>query len=118
MTDQGESLTRLNDQVEVFQHFLMRCITKIQIAEFDTTPQARSKPVLGLKDARFRIDQGKDPFTGCQAELELTPERGNADQREPEKVDALDEQVKIASGYRTGNNTHATRVHDECGTDS
>ena len=96
VADQRQGLASLYGQVEVFQHLLIRRITKIQIAEFDPALQARRRPVISLDNARLGVDQGKDAFAGRQAELELAPERGNADQREPEEVDALDEQVKIA----------------------
>src|SRR3990170_1124760 len=86
MANQRQALAGLDGQIEVFQHLVIRRITKIKMAELDLALKAWRGLVIELDDTRLGVHQGEDAFAGSQTELELAPERGNADQREPEQV--------------------------------
>ena len=67
----------------------------------DFTFDLRQLYVIGLHHFGFGIDQGEDTFTRRQTQLELTPERGDAGQREPEQRQPLNEQIPFASRQNT-----------------
>ncbi len=93
--NQRDHLTRLDMQREVLQHWLAVDIGEVDISKLDIPGESDQLMVRDLNNARRSIDQGEDALRRRKPLLELTPERGDAGQRQPEERDDLQEEIPV-----------------------
>ncbi len=74
MADQGQILTGLDMQVEIFEHRLVLLISEVDVLEFDLALQSGDRTPVDLRHLRFGVDQGEDPLGGGKPVLHLGPE--------------------------------------------
>src|SRR5690606_14518138 len=98
VSNEGETFTGLNRQVEVFQHALAGFVLENHIFEFDFAGELRHRFVVHLLHHVLSIHQREDALDSAETLLNLAPERRQVDKRKPETVNTLDEQIPCADG--------------------
>lgn len=99
MPDNCQRLTCRDCQAKILQHGIASgAVIEPYVIEADHTPQPPHRLLGALHHQRLIINQGKDPFTGGQPLLKLTPKRGDAGERVEEDRQPLHKEIPLAHG--------------------
>src|SRR4030095_6375883 len=97
MTNEGQSLSGVNEQAEVSQNRFFIRIAEVQIVEMNLPLESRHILFSRLAHIRVSIDQGEDTLGCRETRLNLCPERRKVEHGEVELIHAHQEEIPRAN---------------------